>query len=60
MDSCVGCKWYLGAGNCSINMEKECGDGEFELYERKDEEKVLYGFLSGNPQESLFCIENRP
>ena len=41
MDSCVGCKWYLGAGNCLINMEKECGDDEFELYEGKDEEKVL-------------------
>ena len=31
--SCVGCKHYLGGGCCRMNLERECADGEFEMYE---------------------------
>ena len=36
--SCEGCKQYLGGGCCRINMELECGKGEFELYESEEDD----------------------
>ena len=32
---CETCKWYLGGGACRINLEAECGEGEFEAWEEK-------------------------
>ena len=31
--SCETCKHHLGAGACRINLENECGAGEFEAWE---------------------------
>lgn len=31
--SCEGCRWYLGGGCCRINEERECAEGERELWE---------------------------
>lgn len=36
--SCVGCRYHLGAGMCSIHLEKECADGGgYEIYEPREE-----------------------
>lgn len=35
--SCDGCRWYLGGGCCRINMELECREDEYKLYESKEE-----------------------
>ena len=32
-DSCEGCRYDLGGGCCRINVEAECREGVFELYE---------------------------
>lgn len=37
MNTCVGCKHYLGGGCCRMNLERECADGEFELYETESD-----------------------
>ena len=33
--NCLTCNHYLGGGACSISAEKECAEGEFELWEEK-------------------------
>ena len=30
---CATCRWHLGGGCCRINLEAECGAGEFEAWE---------------------------
>ncbi len=35
-DSCTGCKNDLGGGACRINLEAECGEGEHEMWEDRD------------------------
>jgi len=37
-DSCEGCKWDLGGGCCSLNVEDECAaGGGYELWEGEDD-----------------------
>ena len=36
--SCETCKHHLGAGACRINLENECGAGEFEAWEEAEDE----------------------
>lgn len=31
--NCATCKHHLGAGACRVNLESECGAGEFEAWE---------------------------
>lgn len=33
--SCATCKQHLGGGLCRVNLEAECGAGEFEAWEEK-------------------------
>lgn len=33
---CETCRYHLGGGDCKINLEAECGKGEFEAWEGKD------------------------
>ena len=33
MQNCTGCKHYIGAGLCRLNLERECGEGGHEAYE---------------------------
>jgi len=33
--TCDTCRHYLGGGCCRINLEAECGKGEFEAWEPK-------------------------
>ena len=35
--NCETCKHHLGAGACRINLENECGAGEFEAWEEAEE-----------------------
>lgn len=38
-DSCEGCKWDLGGGCCSLNVEDECAaGGGYELWEGKKDD----------------------
>ena len=30
---CGTCKHYLGGGQCRINLERECAEGEYEAWE---------------------------
>ena len=30
---CDTCKHYLGGGQCRINLERECAEGEYEAWE---------------------------
>ena len=34
--TCNTCRHYLGGGCCRINLEAECGKGEFEAWEPKE------------------------
>lgn len=38
--NCETCRYDLGGGynNCKINLEKECGAGDYEAWEPKEEE----------------------
>lgn len=36
---CDTCRHYLGGGCCRINLEAECGKGEFEVWEAKELEE---------------------
>lgn len=38
--SCETCRYDLGGGynNCKINLEKECGEGDYEAWEPKEDE----------------------
>ena len=37
-DSCDGCKWDLGGGCCSLNVEDECAaGGGYELWEGEED-----------------------
>ena len=36
MESCVGCKHHIGAGLCRLNLERECGEGGHEAYEKRE------------------------
>lgn len=38
---CETCRYDLGGGynNCKINLEAECGDGNYEAWEPKEEAK---------------------
>ena len=36
--SCATCKQHLGGGLCRVNLEAECGAGEFEAWEPKKKE----------------------
>lgn len=40
---CDTCKHYLGGGQCRINLERECAEGEYEAWERapSDEEPIV-------------------
>lgn len=39
--SCVGCRHYLGGGQCRINVEAECREGGgFELWEPPEEKRT--------------------
>lgn len=38
MKSCEGCIHYLGDGCCRLNLERECADGDFELWEDETHE----------------------
>ena len=31
--TCETCRHYLGGGQCALSMEKECADGDRELWE---------------------------
>lgn len=37
MKDCKTCRWYLGGGQCRINLEAECGKGDYEAWEAKEE-----------------------
>ena len=37
--TCDTCRHYLGGGCCRINLEAECGAGEFEAWEPKEEKE---------------------
>lgn len=37
--TCDTCRHYLGGGCCRINLEAECGKGEFEAWEPKEGSK---------------------
>lgn len=41
--SCETCKHHLGAGACQINLENECGAGEFEAWEAGETQGLLPG-----------------
>ncbi len=42
--TCESCRHYLGSGSCAISMERECGDGQRELWEAPaDRETVIIG-----------------
>lgn len=34
--NCLSCRKYLGGGQCRDNLERECADGEYEMWEDKD------------------------
>ena len=36
---CATCRYDLGGGCCRINLEAECGEGEFEAWEPKELEE---------------------
>lgn len=36
---CDTCKHYLGGGQCRINLERECAEGEYEAWERAPSDK---------------------
>ena len=36
---CDTCKHYLGGGQCRINLERECAEGEHEAWERAPSDK---------------------
>lgn len=36
--SCATCRQHLGGGLCRVNLEAECGAGEFEAWEEKQQE----------------------
>lgn len=40
---CDTCKHYLGGGQCRINLERECAEGEYEAWEcaPSDEEAIV-------------------
>lgn len=42
-EPCDTCKHYLGGGQCRINLERECAEGEYEAWERapSDEEPIV-------------------
>lgn len=36
MKDCSNCRWYLGAGQCHLNVESECAEGGgYELWDNK-------------------------
>ena len=36
MKNCSNCRWYLGAGQCRLNVESECAEGGgYELWDDK-------------------------
>lgn len=38
MSNCIGCVHYLGGGCCRINLERECADGDREMWEAESHE----------------------
>ena len=36
---CDTCRYHLGGGDCRINLEAECGKGNFEAWEPREEKK---------------------
>ena len=36
---CDTCKHYLGGGQCRINLERECAEGEYEAWECASSDK---------------------
>jgi hypothetical protein len=38
--TCPTCAHHLGGGQCRQNLESECGKGEFEAWEAKDENRI--------------------
>lgn len=33
---CETCRYHLGGRDCKINLEAECGKGEYEAWEAKE------------------------
>lgn len=40
MNTCFGCKHYLGGGCCRMNLESECAAGDREMYEVANREST--------------------
>lgn len=38
MKGCEGCIHFLGGGCCRMNLERECADGDFEMWEDETHE----------------------
>lgn len=38
--TCETCRHYLGGGQCALSEEKECADGDRELWEGADEDEA--------------------
>ena len=52
--TCDTCRHYLGGGCCRINLEAECGKGEFEAWEQKrgsQDNEIESGSHGGHEQE---------
>lgn len=51
--TCDTCAHYLGGGCCRINLEAECGAGEFEAWEPKGAEITVTLQISADEYEYL-------
>lgn len=38
MNTCETCRKYLGGGQCRDNLERECADSEYEMWEGVNDE----------------------
>ena len=47
---CDTCKHYLGGGQCRINLERECAEGEYEAWEcaSSDKEPIVIDLREAN------------
>lgn len=32
-ESCKGCEWYLGMGQCRLNLDNECAEDHYSFYQ---------------------------
>lgn len=53
--TCEGCRHDLGGGACEINLEAECREGGFEVWEAREalEEE---DFLPKDPKSLIPCL----